>query len=329
MKNATLVLFFAFALGIVFYGGLMTAQKLREPVTTEVRISVDRQGGGSTPLQEAPVANDFIFTPLPDTPLEIAVRRQREPDRAEKPVDAGDDENTTSRDADAVSAIEPPPPPQAETGPLEISYPKPMFVGTPVPIKLPNMRPPGKEGGTVTVPAGTRLLSRGKPVTASDDAPLIGELSYITDGDKSADEGSYVEMAGGLQWVQIDLKDVHRIFAVAVWHYHLQARAYKDVIILVSNDPEFKSGVLPVTRDVYTGSYLSSDMKLKAGAMLFNNDEDNSAGWSNGTDETYIETNRGLVVSGWGLPARYVRLYSNGNTSNGMNHYIEVEVYGI
>jgi hypothetical protein len=28
------------------------------------------------------------------------------------------------------------------------------------------------------------------------------------------------------------------------------------------------------------------------------------------------------------VPARYVRLYSQGNTSDELNHYIEVEVYG-
>ena len=29
-----------------------------------------------------------------------------------------------------------------------------------------------------------------------------------------------------------------------------------------------------------------------------------------------------------GAKGRYVRLYSSGNTSNDMNHYVEVEVYG-
>jgi hypothetical protein len=28
------------------------------------------------------------------------------------------------------------------------------------------------------------------------------------------------------------------------------------------------------------------------------------------------------------VKGRYVRLYSNGNTSNDLNHYVEVEVYG-
>ena len=29
-----------------------------------------------------------------------------------------------------------------------------------------------------------------------------------------------------------------------------------------------------------------------------------------------------------GVKARYVRLYSKGNTTNKMNHYIEVEIFG-
>ena len=30
----------------------------------------------------------------------------------------------------------------------------------------------------------------------------------------------------------------------------------------------------------------------------------------------------------WREQARYVRLYSNGNTANDLNHYVEVEVFG-
>ena len=41
------------------------------------------------------------------------------------------------------------------------------------------------------------------------------------------------------------------------------------------------------------------------------------------------ETNIGkLVVVNPPVKARYIRLFSNGNTTNDMNHYIEVEVYG-
>jgi hypothetical protein len=47
-----------------------------------------------------------------------------------------------------------------------------------------------------------------------------------------------------------------------------------------------------------------------------------------GTDNPYVETRFGMLADGKGSKGRYVRLYSNGNTSNEMNHYIEVEVYG-
>ena len=43
-----------------------------------------------------------------------------------------------------------------------------------------------------------------------------------------------------------------------------------------------------------------------------------------------------MTQAGWqirvnprGAKGRYIRLYSNGNTANDMNHYVEVEVYGI
>ena len=44
---------------------------------------------------------------------------------------------------------------------------------------------------------------------------------------------------------------------------------------------------------------------------------------------------RALAVRGWhlvinarGATARYVRLHSNGNTANEMNHYTEIEIHG-
>ena len=45
--------------------------------------------------------------------------------------------------------------------------------------------------------------------------------------------------------------------------------------------------------------------------------------------EMVLEVYRnGRVVDAKGTKARYVRLWSNGNTSNDMNHYCEVEVFG-
>lgn len=191
--------------------------------------------------------------------------------------------------------------------PLKLDLPKPLFVGTPRPISLPNLEKPrvGKRPDFM-VPAGTELLSKGKPVTASDSFPVIGDLSYLTDGDKSGDEGSYVELGPGLQWAQIDLGAPAKLAAIVIWHYHSQARAYHDVIVQVSDDPAFKTGV----------------------TTLYNNDDDNSSGLGKGDDPAYIETYEGRLIDAKETSARYVRLYTNGNTSDELNHYVEVEVYG-
>jgi hypothetical protein len=38
----------------------------------------------------------------------------------------------------------------------------------------------------IQVPEGTTNLARGKPVSSSDNDPVVGELSYVTDGEKTA-----------------------------------------------------------------------------------------------------------------------------------------------
>lgn len=190
--------------------------------------------------------------------------------------------------------------------PLTPELPPELIEGTPSPMKVPNLVPAPKTAPEFLVPEGTELLSAGKPVTSSDDYPIIGEVSLITDGDKEAGEGYYVELLDGLQWVQIDLGASSDIHAVWLWHFHSQKRAYHDVIVQISDDPEFKDGVTTV----------------------FNNDYDDSAGMGKGSDHPYVETRFGKVIDGKGSKGQYVRLYSQGNTSNDMNHYIEVEVYG-
>jgi len=136
--------------------------------------------------------------------------------------------------------------------------------------------------------------------------PIIGEIEYVTDGEKSGEAGYYVELGPGSQYVQIDLGASYAIHAILVWHFHSQARVYRDVVVHVSDDPDFISEVKTV----------------------FNNDHDNSSGLGIGRDKEYIETNEGRLIDTRGISGRYVRLYSSGNTSNDMNHYVEVEVYG-
>lgn len=191
---------------------------------------------------------------------------------------------------------------------LKITLPKPMFVGTPKNIRTPNLETvTGKPRGPFMVPVGTVFLSAGKPVTASDKEPVIGEIAFVTDGKKSGEDGYYVELGPALQWVQIDLGKSQELTAIVAWHYHSQARVYRDVVVQVSDDKDFVTGVTTV----------------------FNNDHDNTSGLGAGKDKEYIETFDGKLFDPKGVKARYIRLYSGGNTSNDMNHYVEVEVYGL
>ena len=191
---------------------------------------------------------------------------------------------------------------------LKTPLPKPLPGVTPIPIKVSNLAPPPVLSNGVPpvfVSTGATNLALGAKVTASDSEPLIGEIDYVTDGDKSGEEGSYVELAGGTQWVQIDLGRTAAIEAVLLWHFHFGLRVYHDVVIQVSDDRDFVTGVTTV----------------------FNNDHDNTAGLGAGSDQAYIETHIGKWIPA-NASGRYVRLYSRGSTASGMNHYCEVEVWG-
>jgi F5/8 type C domain len=197
--------------------------------------------------------------------------------------------------------------PDAGKEELKLTLPKPMFIGTPTNIRSPNLEKiTGKPRGPFYVPKGTVLLSQKKTVTSSDAQPVIGELDMITDGDKAGGDGYFVELGPTPQWVQIDLGASRALHAILAWHYHSQARVYRDVIVQVSDDPSFKTGVTTV----------------------FNNDHDNSSKLGAGQDKEYIEVAEGKLFDPKGAKGRYVRLYSNGNTTNDLTHYVEVEVFG-
>ena len=190
---------------------------------------------------------------------------------------------------------------------LELKLPKPAFAGTPknIPPGTTVQKPSGKTRELPLVPKGTANVASKKPVTASDTEPVVGEASQVTDGDKEAADGSYVELGPGLQWVQVDLGSKRDIHAVAVWHFHGDARVYRDVVIQTADDPDFIENV----------------------QTLFNNDGDNSAGLGLGKDHEYFEMNEGLVIPVKALASRYVRFYSQGSTADDMNRVTEVEIY--
>jgi hypothetical protein len=244
-------------------------------------------------------------TPAPSTIKPVA----EEPEKPAEAVTTAVAQTPAKVEAEAPEAPAAPAANTAGLVPIDIKLPKPMFVGTPTDTKVANLEKPlGKARPPFLAPEGTKNVALGKPIASSDEEPIIGEIEMITDGDKEAADGSYVELGPFVQHVTIDLEAMHEIYAIVAWHYHKQARVYYDVVVQVADDADFITNVKTV----------------------FNNDIDNSAGLGVGKDMHYMETNEGKLfdVLSQGIKARYVRFYSNGNTSNDLNHYIEVEVYG-
>jgi len=252
------------------------------------------------------VASLSLFTSCGKSP-----DQQSTPGQQQAVPPAGTDQaaavQETARTAPAEPVTATPAGGGAKLVPIELKLPKPMFVGTPTNIAVPNLeRPLGKPRPPFLAPEGTVNVAFKKPVSSSDELPIIGELPMVTDGDKEAAEGSYVELGPKLQQVTVDLKARHSIYAVVLWHFHKQPVVYHDVIVQVADDPDFVSNV----------------------RTIFNNDIDNTAGQGVGKDMSYVETAEGKLIDARGVQARYVRFYSRGNTANELNHYIEAEVYG-
>lgn len=191
--------------------------------------------------------------------------------------------------------------------PIPIQLPKRMFEGTPQNMAVPNLlKPLGRPRDPFLAPADVTNVAKGKKVTSSDMEPVIGEIEQVTDGDKKGADGSYVELGPGVQHVTIDLGAPHEVFAVLFWHFHKTPRVYLDVVVQVADDADFK----------------------KNARTLFNNDHDNTSSLGAGKDMNYVETAEGKLVDARGARARYVRLFSKGNSANELNHYVEVEVFG-
>ena len=192
--------------------------------------------------------------------------------------------------------------------PIKLELPKPMFIGTPQNLNVKNLQKPlGKPRPAFLVPTGTENVALGKTVYSSDDFPVIGEIEMITDGDKNAAEGSFVELGPFLQDVTVDLGAHYKMYSIVFWHLQKQARVYFDVVVQAADDKD-------MTENVTT---------------LFNNDIDNSSGFGIGKDMHYVETSEGKLIDAKGVTGRYVKFYSRGNTNNDLNHYIEVAVYGL
>ena len=198
-------------------------------------------------------------------------------------------------------------PQSAKLEPIAIALPKPLFEGTPVPTKVPNLEKPSKNPRPpFLAPAGTVNLALHKPVTSSDSDPVIGNLEMITDGNKAGIDGTYVELKPGIaKRGDRPGAKVHDLRHPGV-ALSQRGGSYSGVVVQVADDPDFIVNV----------------------RTLFNNDSNNESGSGIGKDQRYVETTEGKLIDAKGAEARYVRLFSNGSDKTPANHYIEVEIFG-
>jgi hypothetical protein len=199
-----------------------------------------------------------------------------------------------------------------DLAPLALKLPHPAMKGTPqaLPTNTTALPLTASPMPVFMAPKGVVNVALGKPVTASDTNLISGELRQITDGKKESYEENVVTLRRGLRWVQIDLQAQYKLYAVVIWHDFSSPIVYRDVVVQLSNDPEFKTGV----------------------QTIFNNDAQNTAGLGIGTDREYFEnplTGAGKLMDAKGTQARYIRCYSKGSTDSALNSYIEVEAYGL
>ncbi len=149
-------------------------------------------------------------------------------------------------------------------------------------------------------------LALSKAITFSCGGNTSPELA--NDG-VSSDASRFTRLGGsGTQWMQIDLGQAYNVNRIKLWHYFGDSpqypRIFRDVIIQLSNDPTFKSGV----------------------STVFNTDKNNDAGQGEGQDSEYIEDKNGKEIVFDTIKARYVRLWSSGSNLSSSNIYTEVQV---
>ena len=136
------------------------------------------------------------------------------------------------------------------------------------------------------------LYKTGSRVTDND----FGEEAWIAYGD----------------YYQVDLGARYDIKTVNMWRYWVDRRSYHNTVVALSENGTFAEGDRLV---------------------LFNADYTNRFGFGNGIDMEYPESAKGISFSVSDVrrantyEARYIRLYSAGNTYNSDNHLVELQVF--
>jgi hypothetical protein len=152
--------------------------------------------------------------------------------------------------------------------------------------------------------AGSMNMALNKPVTFSGSTSQ--SQAYADDGDASNTNHWTGLNAAGKGWMQIDLGAPTTVSQIMLWQYYGDGRTYHDVVVQLSNDPNFGAAQT---------------------VTVFNNDTDNSSGLGTGTDAEYAETSAGKSIQVNDVTARYVRFWANGNTHNSYDSWVEAQVF--
>ena len=156
---------------------------------------------------------------------------------------------------------------------------------------------------TTTLASPSTNVALNKAVTAS--GPFYNGTSgaIVVDGNK--DTAGWADVGPNAQWVQVDLGQTYGLSRLRLWHYYGDARTYNDVIVQVSDSPDFSTRT-----------------------TVFNNDSDNSSGQGVGTDAPYAETAAGKeILFSSGVRGRYIRTWVNGSNVNASGHFVELEAW--
>ena len=189
----------------------------------------------------------------------------------------------------------------------EVRFPERTSTSLKVTISAHTGTPPGLSEIVVIArdPAFQGHLTDNASVVAGFTGSDAGKLF---DGNINSRYPNFVNIGAGLKSIVIKLDDDYMVDGLTVWRYNLgDPRSYRDVVYQLSTQADFSSDVTTV----------------------FNNDGNNSAQQETGTDVEFQETSDGHEVFFPPVRARYLRLWSNGNSVNTSNHYTEVEVYGM
>lgn len=166
-------------------------------------------------------------------------------------------------------------------------------------------------------------------------------FSRVVDGQYN-NRDNYTEIGNDKQWLQLDMGVIHQVEKV-VLHRYYDNRQYHDNVVMISSTPDFAADKTLVLfnsnneeGEVWPGKIAGSageNHSLPIGTdSSYNETAEGKTMEVNGSNVKWLDgqtlEQRPLEGEGNRFAARYLRVYSNGNTSNNSNHIVEIQVFG-